>query len=158
MSGNPRMRSRDPEARRQIAETNKKKFLERLKETSGIWLPIVQKMRPSNKWIEVLQAVNEVTGEQWTEARLRRSVRQLVDAGLADPVLFEPAPRSYVSSDAIAVIRDMLQADLGISVRRIASQLDSMGIATGRGSARWGTGSVHKILKRLRDDLEGAER
>jgi hypothetical protein len=99
LPGNPGMRSRDPEALRRISEASKKKFLKRLVTTSDIWLPIVQKMRPSAKWIDVLQAVNEGMGEQWTKERLRRAVHELVGAGLADPVLLDNAPRPKGSPD-----------------------------------------------------------
>jgi hypothetical protein len=105
LPGNPGMRSRDPEALRQISEASKKRFMKRLVATSNIWLPIVQKMRPSAKWIDVLQAVNEAMGEQWTKERLRRAIRKLADEGLVDPVLLDNAPQSKGSTDAIGAER-----------------------------------------------------
>jgi hypothetical protein len=156
--GNPHMRSRDPEALLRISEEKRELFLKRIKESSKVWLPIVQQMRPSATWIDVLHAVNEVMDEKWTVSRLRRAVGELVDLGQADPSLLNPAPRSEQSPDAVVAIREMLQADPSISVRQIASQLNSMGILTKRGSAKWGEGSVHKILKRAKASLEEAER
>lgn len=92
--GNPGLANRDPEAIRKATEARTAVFIRRVKASAGMWLPIVQRMRPHHKWIDVAVAVTEVAGEPWTETRLRRAARVFVSEGLADPILFELAPRS----------------------------------------------------------------
>lgn len=150
-SGNPGMSTRDPDAVRKISEARDAGYLNELKSTSHIWLPIVQNMRPANTWEDTLIAVNAaIPGDPWGPQRLVRAVKRLVDEGLADPVLLQNAPRMPPQDKALPMIVAMVRVNSSMSMREIGAQLEAMHIPAPRGGKRWSPSSVRIMLNKAR--------
>jgi DNA invertase Pin-like site-specific DNA recombinase len=147
LPGNPGMRSRDPAAIRKIGEARRDAFVDSLIETAATWLPTVQRLRPQYKWEDVVRAL-EGQGQIWSAERLRRAVRQLVRARMADPTLLQRSPRREPEDHLMTLVAGISMADPDLSFRGIAAQLESMRERTPRGGRRWSASSVKSLLDR----------
>ena len=158
VGGHPGMRSRDPEAQRQLLEARRAKRIERLLPHLDEWLPVVTRLRPAQRWEAVMAAVNAALPHgrpRFTEKRLTGTVRLLVREGMVDAALLARAPRptrrkgdgqrhrtmelaaSFVSGKPRATL-----AEVGAELARMKVQPES-----GR---PWAPSSVKALLDRAR--------
>lgn len=94
--GNPHLISGDPEVRRNLVAGQRRTRLADLIPGLDEWLPVVRKLRPGHAWEEVCEAVNAKLPpgrRRFTRDRLVRTVRLLVEEGLAERALLEAAER-----------------------------------------------------------------
>lgn len=115
--------------------------MERLVKTSAAWLPTVQVMRPLSSWGEVARVI----GGDMTIERLRRSVKRLVDQGLADAALQGRAPLKQSKHHLVDVIKALSETR---TLQQVANRLEEMGERTPRGGIRWHPSSVRHLLKK----------
>jgi len=150
VGGNPRLRARDPEAIRQLADIRDRQYLAELLASMEAWMPKVRALRPANSWGKVARALGRLGSPDrpWTADRLARAVHRLVAEGLADRVLIEPAPRKPPKDDILLVIAGIKGADPNLSLRAIAARLEEMRIRTPRGGTSWSASSVKALLDR----------
>jgi DNA invertase Pin-like site-specific DNA recombinase len=147
--GNPGMRERRPEAIRKIALAREKVYVDELIATSDLWMPTVQRMRPSHTWEDVVQTLND-KGQSWTVDRLRRAVGKMVSQHMADPALLKPAARKRPEHRLMTLIAGIAMADPSLSLREIGAQLERMRERTPRGGRQWSASSVKKQLELAR--------
>jgi hypothetical protein len=133
------MRSRDPAAIKKVRDARVASDLERLIKTSAAWMPTVRAMRPTSAWGEVVRAI----GGGMTVERLRRGVKRLVSAGLADAGLLDRAAPT-VSRHRVADLIKVLSETC--TLQEIASKLEDMGERAPRGGVRWHPSSVRNLL------------
>jgi len=150
VGGNPRLRARDPEAIRQLADIRDRQYLAELLASMEAWMPKVRALRPANSWGKVARALGRLGSPDrpWTADRLARAVHRLVAEGLAERVLIEPAPRKPPKDDILLVVAGIKGADPGLSLRAIAARLEEMRIRTPRGGTTWSASSVKALLDR----------
>jgi hypothetical protein len=111
-SGNPRMRTRDPEMLRELSRKQTEIQLLRLMKKADVFLPIVQQMRPFEAWNDIAKTINTKTGsEEWNGNTLRHAVQRLVSKGLADPALVEKIP-----AEEIHFLRMIKTADVWLPI------------------------------------------
>ncbi|WP_431857790.1 recombinase family protein [Azospirillum sp.] len=150
VGGNPRLRARDPDAIRQLAEIRDRQYLAELLSTMEAWMPKVRALRPANAWGKVARALGRLGSPDrpWTADRLSRAVHRLVAEGLAERTLIEPAPRKPPKDDILLVIAGIKGADPALSLRAIAARLEEMRVRTPRGGTSWSASSVKALLDR----------
>lgn len=139
IGGNPGLRAGDPAAIRKVRDARATNDLERLIKTSAVWMPAVEVMRPVSTWGEVVRAI----GGDMTIERLRRSVKRLVDAGLADIKLLERAPYKASKHRLTDLIKALAETR---TLQQVALRLEEMGERTPRGGTRWHPSSVRHLL------------
>lgn len=93
--GNPKMRARDPLAIDDLRRNLKEKHLHELVDGRHRWLPIVERLRPHLPWSLVLRHIQALkpSVRSFSERTLVKACRTLVEAGYADRVILEAAPR-----------------------------------------------------------------
>ena len=92
--GNPRLMAGDPEVRRALVAGQRRTRLADLLPGLDEWLPLVRQLRPDRAWDEVTAAVNDklpAGRRRFTRDRLVRTVRLLVEEGLAERNILEAA-------------------------------------------------------------------
>ena len=147
VGGNPGLRRGDLDAIKKIQESRSATIMAGLMSGRDAWVPVVQRMRPHHTWSEVVRAL-KTEGGDWSQHRLRRSVKKLIGAGVLDSgVLAKVKP---VLSDArlarlVGGIRD---AAPDKTLQQIAVHLEKMGERTARGWTRWHASTVKHFLKR----------
>lgn len=149
IGGNPGLRARDPEAIRKVRKSRDAVYLNGILAQLERWLPIVQRMRPSQPWGDVVRVLNRGnTSDGWTVERLRRTVRRLVSEGLVDPVLIERAARQQGDDRLVRLVAGIKAAAPERTLQQIAAQLETMHERTPRGGTRWHPSSVKHLLER----------
>lgn len=146
--GNPALRARDPAALRHIAAARRAAHLEKLIAAAETWLPIVRAHRPARSWPAVARLVTTATGTRWTAARLSLATRRFVEEGLADPALLAPAPRRPAPDRLLGAVAGLYRA--GLSLRAIATELETLRERPPRGGPGWSISSVAALLARAR--------
>lgn len=150
IGGNPKLRTKDPQAIRRVAAARRESYFDRINESAGQWLPVVREMRPQHRWADVARALNARTapGAAWTAGRLKRAVGRFVAEGLADPALLAPAPRKASSERLLTLVAGMARANPALTLAQIGARLEAMFERTPRGGTRWAPSSVRSLLDR----------
>ncbi len=152
MRVNPKLRAKDPDAIRRIADARSQNYFERVNQTAEHWLPTVKQMRPEHRWEDVSRVLNSKakTGNSppWTVERLKRAVKRFVAEGLADPSLLRPAARRPSSERLLTLVAGMARANPDLTLAQIGTQLEAMYERTPRGGIRWAPSSVKSLLDR----------
>ncbi len=154
IGGNPKLRARDPESIRRIADARRQSYFRRVNQTAEHWLPTVKDMRPDHRWEDVVRVLNGKAAAggfpRWSAERLKRAVRRFVAEGLASPTLIQPARRKASSERLLALVAGIARANPDLTLAQIGAQLEAMYERTPRGGTRWAPSSV----KSLRDRAE----
>ncbi|EJN02516.1 recombinase family protein [Phyllobacterium sp. YR531] len=150
LPGNPGLRARQPDAIAKASRARQRGHLGDLTATMATWLPIVQRMRPDHPWEDVVRNLNRETGQKWSVDRLRRSVKRLVQEGLVDARLMVPSPRRAPEDRLMSLITGIANANPQLTLRDIATQLETMHERTPRGSSTWAASSVKSLLDRAK--------
>lgn len=148
--GNPGIREGRGDAIAKIVESRSAAHLEKLLASADDWLPIVQRMRPAASWDQVVAELNKdptSRGGVWRVERLQRAVRRLVDEHLAGVELLGRAPRRPGNPALVQTVSAMRRANPKITLREIGRELESMGVRSPRGHARWSPSMVSSLLK-----------
>lgn len=152
IGGNPKLRAKDPEAIKRIADARSQSYFERVNQTAEHWLPTVQQMRPEHRWNDVVRVLNGKakagSAPLWTVERLKRAVKRFVAEGLADPILIRPAARKPSSERLLSLVAGIARANPDLTLAQIGSQLEAMFERTPRGGTRWAPSSVKSLLDR----------
>ena len=143
--GNPGVRAKDPVAIRKVIAARDQVYLNGVLQSAETWLPTVRRMRPDHPWEDVARVLN-ASGQSWTVDRLRRTLKRLVNEGLADKSLLEAAPRRPSSDRLTTLVAAIAIANPGIPLRGIAAQLQAMNEKAPRGGAKWSASSVKSLL------------
>ena len=152
--GNPRMRARDPSAIADLRVRLKEKYLHDLVDGQHRWLPLVVRLRPQMPWALVLRHVRAIKPpvRSFSERTLVKACRTLVDAGYADNVILEPAPRWSPDSRVALLVADKLTSDPDATLRRIAAWLSKdLREPTPRGNLNWSPEGVRRVILRARE-------
>jgi len=147
--GNPGLRERRPEAIRKVIAARDQGYLENLIAAADAWLPTVRMMRPDRPWLDVVRKLNTM-GQNWTIDRLHRSVKRMVNEGLADPTLLGRAPRRRPDDRLMTLIGGIAGANQDLSLAKIAAQLERMRERAPRGGTKWSASSVKNLLDQAR--------
>jgi hypothetical protein len=105
-------------------------------------------VHPDQPWGDVVRVLNEAGTGTWTPERLRRTVRRLATEGLVEAALLAPARRRPAGDRLVAVVAGIALATPGMTLARIAAQLEAMRERTPRGGTRWHPSSVRYLLQR----------
>ena len=145
--GNPKLKARDPEALRELSRSRDDMFFDRINDVGEEWVPVVQRMRPSASWGAVADVINrQAPSRRWSPDRVKRAARRFVKDGLLDETVLSPAPKAQPSDRLCAIVAGMVNADPGITLKRIGTGLEKLRERTPSGSTRWSLSSV-KMLK-----------
>lgn len=145
--GNPKLKARDPEALRELSRSRDDMFFDRINDVGEEWVPVVQRMRPSASWSAVADVINrQAPSRRWSPDRVKRAARRFVKDGLLDETVLSPAPKAQPSDRLCAIVAGMVNADPGITLKRIGTGLEKLRERTPSGSTRWSLSSV-KMLK-----------
>lgn len=147
--GNPGLRERRPDAIRKVIAARDHGYVESLVTSVDAWLPTVRMMRPDRSWRDVVRTLN-AKGQRWTIDRLQRSVKRMVNEGLADPLLLGRAPPRQQDRRLITLIGGIAGANKDLSLAKIATQLERMRERAPRGGEKWSASSVKNLLDRAR--------
>lgn len=145
LPGNPGLRERKPEAIRAASQARDKRYLDELIATAPTWLPVVQQLRPTHGWDNVVEVLNR-QGQEWTIERLRRAVHRLVRENMADKKLLIRSTRRIPANRLMKLVAAITIADPKLSLRDIAAQLDKSGEKPVRGGRKWQPSSVRDLL------------
>lgn len=155
VGGNPKLRARDPQAVRRIAEARSRAYFERLNQSAEHWLPTVREMRPGHRWEDVARVLNARRAREigpgaarWSAERLKRAVNRFVAEGLADPALLRPAAPRPSSERLATLVAGVKRANPDLTLTQIGAQLEAMYERTPRGGMRWAPSSVKNLLDR----------
>ena len=149
ISGNPGLRARDPKAIMVVASARRKGHMDRVLLDLDSWLPTVRDLRPMRSWGYVIRALNSKSEVQWTTEKLRRTVRRLAAEGIVDKSLLgrSPVRMSDAGEHLTKLVAGIAAAGPDLTLREIASQLESMEERSPNGSAHWNTSSVRNLLR-----------
>lgn len=150
VGGNPKLKARDPDAIRAVARIRDDRFFEQINAIGTEWVPFVRRMRPAQSWAAVAHAINHATPpptRQWRSDSVRRAARRFVRDGLLDASVMARAPKAQPSDRLCAIVAGMVNADPGITLKRIGTSLERMRETTPSGGTTWHPSSV----KMLRD-------
>lgn len=145
LPGNPGLRERKPEAIRAVSQARDKRYLDELLASAPTWLPVVQQLRPTHGWDNVVEVLNR-QGQDWTIERLRRAVHRLVRENMADQKLLIRSTRRIPANRLMKLVAAITIADPKLSLRDIAAQLDKLGEKPVRGGRKWQPSSVRNLL------------
>ena len=146
LPGNPGLRAKNPGAIAKTARARQKVFTNEVIASMGRWLPTVRLMRPASPWADVVRALNREGTVSWSVERLRRAVGHAVREHLAEPSLLQRAPRRPASDRLMLLVAGIAMANPDLSLRAIASQLQTMRERTPRGGQTWAASSVKHLL------------
>ena len=146
LPGNPGLRAKDPAAIAKTARARQQVFTDDIIASMDAWLPTVRLMRPTSTWEDVARALNREGGANWSVERLRRAVGHAVREHLADVSLLQRAPRRPASDRLMLLVAGIAMANPDLSLRAIASQLQTMRERTPRGARAWAASSVKHLL------------
>ena len=155
VGGNPGLRAGETEAIRKVRSARDAAHLDAVLADLDAWLPTVLRLRPHQPWGDVVRVLNQARRGQgseaapaWTPERLRRTVRRLAREGIVEAGLLTPARRRPSDDRLAAVVAGIALAAPGMTLARIAAQLEAMGERTPRGGTRWRPSSVRHLLAR----------
>jgi len=164
VGGNPGLRRRDPGVLRKLADSRRRTKLADILPGLDDWLPMVKRMRPASSWDSVLVAVNDALPAGRPEfdlARLMRSVRLLVDEGMAPREVLLRAPNrsarkvSGSTKRALVIVSTFLSAKADATLGEIAAELLRQHIKPPRGGAQWAPSSIKALVERSLVDSRG---
>jgi DNA invertase Pin-like site-specific DNA recombinase len=158
IGGNPRIRSRDPDALRELQSARKVKFKEDVRSRMSTWLPVVRRERPETPWTTVLKFVNASVParQKFTIEKLLRHVRAAVQEGLVEPSVLERSrsrlgPGGLLENDpSLKIIAVALKNDPKRKLKDLATDLRTARIKTSRGNVHWSSSSVANLVKRAK--------
>lgn len=145
--GNPRLRAGDPEMIRKIRLSRDAAHRTAILSKMDIWLPIVERMRPSESWVRVAAEVSRALRQTWTVERLRRTMHRLVKEGSVDARLMGRAEPRYTSNPIVEAVAFMVASYPGDTLADIGERLISAGYSPPRGGV-WYSSSVKHLLQR----------
>jgi DNA invertase Pin-like site-specific DNA recombinase len=148
VGGNPGLRAGDKEAIRKLRASRDAKHLNGILAQLDTWLPTVRRMRPGQAWGDVVRVLNREASPPWTVERLRRTVRRLVDEGILEAGLLQPARRHHSDDRLVRLVANIAAAAPDRTLQQIAAQLEAMRERTPRGGTRWHPSSVKHLLTR----------
>src|ERR1700676_5673206 len=91
VGGNPGLRAGNPDAIRKVRASREAAHLEGVLAHLDSWLPTVRRMRPGQRWGDVVRVLNHGQAAHWTVERLRRTVRRLASEGIVEAALLDRA-------------------------------------------------------------------
>jgi DNA invertase Pin-like site-specific DNA recombinase len=148
VGGNPGLRARDPEAIRRLRAQRDAMHLGALLANLDSWLPVVRRMRPEATWGDIVRVLNRGAATNWTEERLRRTVRRLAAEGIVEASLLDRALPRPGDDRLIRLVAAIRAAAPDRTLQQIATQLEEMRERTPRGGTRWHPSSVKHLLER----------
>lgn len=151
--GNPKMRSRDPVAISELRITHKQRYLDDLIDNRHSWLPTVEKWRPHLPWPMVLTKIKALKPpvRSFSERTLVKACRALVNAGYADPIILETAPRLPPDPRIPLLVADRLKTYPGSSLRALAEWLSKdLREPAPRGGRVWSAQAVSRVVEQAR--------
>jgi hypothetical protein len=152
--GNPKMRARDPSAIDDLRHILKEKHLHDLIDGRRGWLPLVERLRPQLPWALVLRHIQALKPpvRSFSERTLVKACRTLVDAGYANPVILETAPRLSRDTRVALLVADKLRSEPDATLRGIAAWLGKdLREPTPRGGMQWSPEGVRRVIVQARD-------
>jgi len=148
VGGNPGLRARDPETIRRLRAQRDAMHLGALLANLDSWLPVVRRMRPEATWGDIVRVLNRGAATNWTEERLRRTVRRLAAEGIVEASLLDRALPRPGDDRLIRLVAAIRAAAPDRTLQQIATQLEEMRERTPRGGTRWHPSSVKHLLER----------
>ena len=152
--GNPKMRARDPSAIGDLRHSLKEKHLHELVDGRLRWLPIVERLRPHLPWSLVLRRIQALKPpvRSFSERTLVKACRTLVEAGYADRVILEAAPRLAPDSRIALLVADKLNNDPDATLRSLATWLSKdLREPTPRKGTQWSPEGVRRVISQARN-------
>jgi hypothetical protein len=152
--GNPKMRARDPLAIDDLRRNLKEKHLHELVDGRHRWLPIVERLRPHLPWSLVLRHIQALkpSVRSFSERTLVKACRTLVEAGYADRVILEAAPRLPPDSRITLLVADKINNDSDATLRSIAIWLSKdLREPTPCGGTQWSPEGARRVISQARD-------
>jgi DNA invertase Pin-like site-specific DNA recombinase len=153
--GNIGLRNRDPAVIASLTTARRHARLMRLIPHSSEFLPVAQRLRPTQSWEKVLDAVNAALAKdrpRYTRERLVRSVKLLVREGMADKALLDPVPkrgrrRKPASVRAMELAAAFKSGRPKATLAEVAAELLRMKVLPPSGRV-WAPSSVKALLDR----------
>jgi DNA invertase Pin-like site-specific DNA recombinase len=154
IGGNPGLRTRDPAALAKIKAGRQAAEVERLAATSYLWLPTVERLRPLEPWPIVTRAVQQAhAAGGWTQERLVRATRRLVQAGKADVRLLDRAPQRLPQSksdDVLRTIGAFLTEAPGLTLTELKRVLEHHRIRPPSLAIEWSISTLARMVTKAR--------
>jgi DNA invertase Pin-like site-specific DNA recombinase len=155
--GNIGLRNRDPAVIASLKTARHHARLMRLIPHTPDFLPLVQRLRPATGWEKVVAAVNAAlprSRSPYTRDKLVRSVKALVQEGMADKMLLDPAPKSGrrkkpTTDRAMEIAASFKSGRPKATLADVAGELERMKVLPPSGRA-WAPSSVKALLDRAK--------
>ncbi|WP_411839564.1 recombinase family protein [Paracoccus sp. ME4] len=154
VGGNPALVSKDPRMIRRMAQGRRELWLDRVVEQSSAWMGLVRRQRPHMPWEDLVRLLNSTLPagqEAWSEKRLLRAVRAMVDSGMLESSVLGRAPRRSGDDRQLVLIAAIHGSGDGMTLEKIAMRLEQLRERTPRGRSKWSRSSVANLLNRARD-------
>jgi DNA invertase Pin-like site-specific DNA recombinase len=151
--GNPKMRSRDPEAIAMLRATLADRYIEELEATRHNWLPTVERLRPMLPWKAVVRQLSgrSDVGRTFTERTLVKACHALVGRGLASRHVLGRSPTKPINDRVARLLADRVRAQPGEPLRRLAIWLsEDLREPTPRGGYHWSPEGVRRELEKAK--------
>lgn len=148
MPGNPKMRTKDPEAIRQLRVLREERYVAEIMASGEEWVPVVRRLRPQVKWSRVVAVVNAELPEgaaPWTLQRLMRAVRRYVKDGLIEAEVLGRAPRPVDRDNVLATVAAIIGRNPRPTILETADIMTSLGVRPRRSKA-WSYSSVRNLI------------
>ncbi|SEB09658.1 recombinase family protein, partial [Rubrimonas cliftonensis] len=154
--GNPGLRAGDPAAALAISRARNRSWLDQLRGSEDVWLPVVQTHRPDVAWADLAMRLNGKDGaaRRWTAQALRRAARAYVDIGRLDENVLDRAPRSdgVVRRDGgasdqavVTAVAALMRDDPSLTLAELGRRLLSRKIYPARGRKDWAISTLRLI-------------
>jgi DNA invertase Pin-like site-specific DNA recombinase len=156
VGGNPGLKAKNPDALAKLSRARRLAEFERLEESSHLWLPTVERLRPLSPWTIVTGAVQHAhPAGGWTREKLVRAVRKMVGANRTSSEVLAPAPRlprSTKRSDVARTIGMFLADAPGLTLEELKRRLDHHRIRPPSMAAEWSISTLGRVVEKARRD------
>lgn len=152
IGGNPKLRT--VEGGREAGERRRQAYIARVTADTGSWLPLVVQARKDGKtWqktTDILNASQPDHIERWYWETLRKTVKRLIDLGMADAALMKRVRRDQKKATAalLPIVALLMKSNPDITLIGIGKHLEAMGLKTARGNATWYPSSLMALRNR----------
>lgn len=153
VGGNPALVGKDARMIRRMAQGRREVWLDKVVDQSSAWMGLVRRFRPGMPWEDLVRMLNaSLPADQgdWSEKRLLRAVRAMVDSGMLEKSVLERAPRRTGDDRQLMLIAAIYGDGEGMTLDRIAGRLEQLRERTPRGRSKWSRSSVANLLERAK--------